>query len=220
MNWLKAPTPTVVGHALLDVSGVAGLGLALALVGLLVLWRRGIRDRAAWLGVWAFAPFAVSLLPSAMRPIFLDRYLIVAAPAFALLASVAVTGIGRRLRSVAGLAAVVATSFGLLAWYSTTSHGNWHGEDWRSAVATVLRREHEADAVVVADWSAAPAAEYYGAPATDTSTAASIWVLRWSETGRPLTMRERRSLGFGDSRLVESIPYGRRLSLQLWRKAP
>ena len=95
MNWLTAPTPTTVARAVLDISGASGLGLLLAVVGLVVLFyaRRG--DVALWLGVWAFAPFVLALLPSAVRPIFLDRFLIVAAPAFALLAATAVTGVGR-----------------------------------------------------------------------------------------------------------------------------
>jgi mannosyltransferase len=220
MNWLTAPTPTVVAHAVLDVSGVAGLGLLLAIIGLWVLHRARKANLAVWLGAWAFAPSVLALLPSTVRPVFLDRYLILAAPAFALLAAVAVTGVGRRLGAVAGLAAVVATSIGLIAWYSTGDGGNWRGEDWRSAVGTVLERRGEADAIVVAPWSAQPAATYYGARVTDVSNADSVWVLTWSETGDELKPDDRRALGFGDHRLVERLPFGWRVTAQLWRREP
>jgi mannosyltransferase len=216
MNWLKFPSAETAGRTLLDVSGIAGLGVLFAVAGLWVLRRQGRADAALWVGAWAFTPFLVALVVSVERPIYLDRYLIVAAPAFALLAATALLGSRGWTRSLAVTAVVVATSVGLVRWYGTADGGNWHGEDWRQAVATLLQRKGAADAVVVADWSAAPAARYYGANVTDLSEAPRIWVLRWSETGRPLTAEERSSLGFGGHRLVERIPFGRRLSLQLW----
>jgi len=220
MNWLEAPTPAVAAHALLDVSGAAGVGVLLAIVGLGVLHRARSLNLMVWLGVWAFAPFLLALLVSTVRPIFLDRYLIVAAPAFALLAGVAVTGVGSRLRAATGLAAVVATSIGLVAWYSSADGGNWRGEDWRSAVTTVLERRGENEPIVVAPWSAHPAATYYGAQVSDVSTADSIWVLTWSETGDDLHAADRRALGFGNHRLVERLQFGWRVSAQLWKREP
>ena len=219
MNWLKAPTAGEALRGLLDVSGALGLGVLLALLGLGVLARARRADPAVWLGVWAFAPFAVALLVSTFRPIFLDRYLIVAAPAFAILAAVAVLGVGSRWRIAVVLAVAVATAIGLVRWYGKADEGNWHGEDWRSAVHTVLERRGEADAIVVAPWSAAPAARYYGADVVDVSTADRVWVLVWSE-GKPhdFDSDERAALGFGDLRRVEKLPFGRRLSAQLWRR--
>jgi len=217
MNWLRFPSPETAAWAFVDVSGV-GLGALLAALGLWVLVRTGRRSEALWLGVWAFSPFLVSLAISTVRPIYLDRYLIVAAPAFALLGGLALMGVGSRARAV--LAAIVAAGacVGLAHWYAGAGDGNWHGEDWRRAVATALARKSDAGSLVVADWSAFPAAEYYGAHPRDTSTAASIWVLRWSEGARDLSVGERRALGFGDHRLRERIPFGRRLSLQLWQR--
>jgi mannosyltransferase len=219
MNWLKFPTPEVAVHALFDVSGAAGLGLLLGLGGLWILGRAGNRDLAVWLATWAFTPFAVALLISTVRPIYLDRYLLVASPAFALLAGVAVMGVGRRLRVVLALAALIATTIGLVQWYSAGDRGNWRGEDWRAGVRTVLERRDEADAIVVAPWAAASAAEYYGADVVDVSTADSIWLLVWSEAeSRDIEDAERQALGFGDHRRVEKLEFGRRLSAQLWRR--
>jgi mannosyltransferase len=220
MDWLKFPTIETTIRALQDVSGAAGLGVLLGLFGLWVLHRSGREDLAAWLGAWALSPFVVALLVSIVRPIYLDRYLIVAAPAFALLSAVAVIGVGNRLRTVVVLAAIVATSIGLVTWYVAADDGNWRGENWRGAAEMVLERQGEADAVVVVPWSSAPAATYYGAVVSDTSTAGSIWVLTWSETGDAITPAERRGLGFGGHRLVERTHFGRRVTAELWKRTP
>jgi mannosyltransferase len=218
MNWLKFPTAEVAVRALLDVSGAAGLGVALAVPGLWLLRRAGRADVAWWLGTWALSPFLLSLVVSIARPIYLDRYLIVAAPAFALLAGVTIAGLGRRLGAGLGLLAVAASIAGLVLWYSPAENGNWRGEDWRSAVETVLERRAESDAIVVAPWSAAPAASYYGVRVADVSAADSIWVLTWSETGDRIARSERNALGFGDHRLVERLQFGSRVTAELWRR--
>ena len=216
MNWLTAPSPATVAHAVLDVSGIAGLGVVFGVAGLFVLTRRLQRpDLAVWLATWAFAPFVLALLPSAFRPIFLDRFLILAAPAFALLAAVAVTGVGRRVGAAALVAAVAATSLGLVEWYGTSDRGNWRGEDWRGAVAYVRGRT-DGDVVVV-PWWANVAASYYGAKVAGTSTADSVWVLSFSDDGE-IPASERTPLGFGEHRLVESRTFGGQVRAQLWRR--
>ena len=171
-----------------------------------------------WLGAWAFAPFMLALLGSFITPIYLDRYLITAAPAFALLAGIALVGVGLRVGVILGAAAVIATSIGLAQWYSTAERGNWRGEGWKQAVGTVLERRAESDAVIVVPWWANPAATYYGARVDATSTADSIWVLVWSENGHDLPKAERQPLGFGEHRLVESRQFGWRVSAQLWKR--
>jgi len=219
-DWLDRPSPRVALDTLLDISGAAGLGLLLAVVGLVVLRRAGRKDLALWLGVWALAPFVLALAVSFVTPIYLDRYLITAAPAFAVLAGVAVLGVGRRAGVMLGVAAVVATSIGLVLWYAQADRGNWRGEDWRSAVRTVLERRSESDAVMVVPWWPNPAARYYGASPTGISSADSLWVLVWSEDGHGLPESERRRVGFGDHRLVERLQFGRRVSAQLWKRGP
>ena len=215
INWIQYPSPGEAAHALLDVSGAAGLGLLLASIGLRVLYRTERRELAVWLGCWAFAPFALGLVVSIFKPIYLDRFLIGAAPAFALLAAIGVLGLRPRLRLVAASAAVVATSIGLVLWYAPKDGGNWRGEDWRAASRAALA-EHGSDDIVVAPWWANPGAKYYGVPVRDTSLADSIWVLSWSEEGHRLPTSVRAPLGFGDHQLVEEQDFGWRLHLQHW----
>ena len=216
-NWLERPSPEVAARTLLDISGAVGVGLALAIIGLVLLRRQGRGGDALWLGTWAFAPFALALAASFIRPVFLDRYLITAAPAFALLAAEALFAVSRRVAGVLVAVALAATVAGLAHWYWIGGN-NWRGEGWRKAVATVERRAGPSDAIVVVPWWAAPAATYYGAHPEDTSSADSIWVLRWSEDGGGMTQAERSPLGFGDHHLVERHDFGRRVSAQLWRR--
>jgi len=216
-NWLQRPSPEVATRTLLDISGALGVGLALSIIGLVMLWRRDRVGQALWLGTWALAPFVLALVASLVRPVYLDRYLITAAPAFALLAAVAVFAFSWRVAGVLVAVAATATTIGLVHWYSTGG-SNWRGEDWREAVRAVERRSSPAGAIVVDPWWAAPAATYYGAHVVGTSTADSIWVLRWSEEGGAIAPAERRALGFGDHHLVERHDFGRRVSAQLWRR--
>jgi mannosyltransferase len=216
--WIPFPSAEYATRALLDLSGIAGLGILLAVVGAWMLWKAGDGQRALWLATWAFAPFVVAIVISLARPVFVDRYLIVAAPAFALLAALAIVGVAARLRVGVVAAVAVATAAGLVLWYSSSDDGNWRGEDWRSAVAFVNERTGDAGAIVVVPWWTHDAAEYYGAPASDTSTANAIWILHWSENGHEIPADVRKPLGFEDHTLVESRQFGWRVSAQLWKR--
>lgn len=216
MNWLTFPTAAEAVRAALDVSGAAGLGVILATIGVFALRRRGEHELMTWLGVWAVSPFALALGVSTVRPIYLDRFLVSTAPAFALLGAVGLMALRPRLKVVAMTAVVVATGLGLAQWYAPKDGGNWRGEDWRTATRTALELRAPGDDLVVAPWWAFRGARYYGAEPKDVSTANSIWVLNWSETGHELPATERSGLGFGEHVLVEKRDFGWRLQLQHW----
>jgi mannosyltransferase len=216
--WIPFPSVEYVLGSFLGVSGAAGVGLVLAVFGFWALRRGGSGGLASWLAVWALAPFVIALVVSIVRPVFLDRYLAIAAPAFAMLAAVAVVTVSRRVRIGMVCVTAAATAAGLAVWYSSAGDGNWRGEDWRRATTTVTARADEADAVVVVPWWAHDAAEYYGAEVTDISSADSIWVLHWSEGGPDLPADVRTSLGFGRHELAQRLQFGRRVSAQLWKR--
>jgi mannosyltransferase len=215
--WIPFPTWHIFTNAVLDASGAGWFGIVLAAVGLWVLLRRRERSLATWLAVWAFSPFIVAVVVSVAQHVFLDRYLIAAAPAFALLAAVAVTGVARRVGAGLVVVAAAATVVALVQWYSYGGSTNWRGEDWREASRYVTERSGGTDVVVVPWWSHA-AAEYYGTKVASLSTADSVWVLTWSETGHELPASIRRPLGFGEHRLVEEHRFGWRVSAQLWKR--
>ena len=214
--WIPFPSAAYVRGSLLGISGAAGVGLVLALFGLWALWRARERDLPLWLGSWAFGPFVFALLISFARPVFVDRYLVVAAPAFAMLAAVGLTSLAGRIRTGATLAVVVATCFGLVLWYQTTLKGNWRGEDWRAAASFVQSRT--GGDVVAVPWWTHNESDYYGLQARDTATADSVWLLSWSEHGHELSASQRQPLGLADHELVETREFGWRLTAQLWRR--
>ncbi len=220
VDWLTTPSPETAAHTFLDVSGAAGLGALLAVAGFVVLWRVGRSGVSAWLAAWAVAPFALALLALPLKPLFLDRYLITAAPAFALLGGVALGSLRVRPRTVCLAVVVLATALGLAQWYSSSEpNGNWRGENWRAAVHEILDRRDPEEPVLVVPWSVRQAAMYYGLEdPVATSAAPSIWAVTWSEEGRELTPEERSLVESGDRQLVERRQFGRRMTIQRWRR--
>jgi mannosyltransferase len=218
INWIEFPSAGGAVHAALDVSGAAGVGLLLAAAGVWLLWRTRRSELAVSLGVWAAGPFAVALAVSKFKPIYLDRFLSGAAPAFALLAAVALLGVRRELRWVGAAAVVLASVIGLAQWYGPKDGGNWRGEDWRAATRAIEQLRKPGDDFVVAPWWAFRGPKYYGGEPHDVSFADSIWVLNWSETGHQLPADERAGLGFGKHVLVETRDFGWRLQAQHWQR--
>lgn len=220
LGWLKAPSAEGAARTLVDVSGAAGLGVVLAVGGLVVLWRAGRGDVSLWLGAWAFGPFVMTLLAVPLKPLYLDRYLVTAAPAFALLGGILLAYLGSKLRLVAVASVALVSAIGLVHWYSQADPGgNWRGEDWRGAVRSVLERRAPDEPVLVVPWSVRQAATYYGATdAVATSTEPSVWVVFWSETEGEPTGVELSILRFGGRQLVQREDFGKRVSIQHWQR--
>jgi mannosyltransferase len=115
LDWIPAPTASRVAvqtwdwasrNPFLLLAGAAGAGALIAGVA-----PRIARWKAVLVCVWLVAPFAVTLLLSAIQPAFESRYLLTAAPALALLVGAAWATLPRRL-SLA-VVALVAVGAGL-----------------------------------------------------------------------------------------------------------
>ena len=219
--WIPFPSAEAVTRALLGVSGIAGLGVLLAVARSLDAASSREADLAVWLATWAFGPILLALVISIARPIFLDRYLVIAAPAFAMLAAVAVMGVAGRLRAGVVCRGRCArrrsgsrsgtrrqmTATGVARTGGAPSRRSW------SDAAMPTRSSSFRGGLTMRRSTTALAAD-------DVSTADSIWVLHWSEDGADLAGRRRRPLGFGDHVLVEKLQFGWRVSAQLWRRRP
>ena len=123
LQWLEGPSWGAILDVAMDVPGGLGLGLILAAFGVL---KAG--PHRELLVAWAIVPVALSLIVTIFDPVFLDRYLIVSCPAFAMLGGLALTsGLGVFRRPMA-LAFVALTAVALVLWYAPSGGDNWRGE--------------------------------------------------------------------------------------------
>jgi mannosyltransferase len=96
--------------------------------------------------MWLAVPVLSSLALSAVRPIFLPRYLIVVLPALVTLAALGIAALPLPALRAAAIVAIVAASIPWLVAYYGEDFKN--GEDWRSAVTDVIARERPGDGIV------------------------------------------------------------------------
>jgi mannosyltransferase len=182
--WIPELRYEYVRDVLYEVSGESRLALAVGAAALLVLVYEAVRlPGESWRFVlvasWLLVPLLLALGLSLVKPMLVDRYLIVGVPALALATAYAVSRLGRW----AGTVALI----GLLA-VSLTHVRDWYGslveQDWRGAVEYVERENQPADQLFVyPGWLAAPADYYAERPLeTDERLAGErAWVLTVSD---------------------------------------
>ena len=149
----------------------------------------GVRSAAPYrelLVAWAALPFAISLIASLYEPVFLDRYLIVSCPAFAILGALALVRGLRLLRRPAALAYAIATVLALAFWYAPSGGDNWRGEEVKAAATAMGERN---GATVKPVW-ALPGYLYYGGQPKRTG-----WVVVFSTPGQPPPSRAYATFG-------------------------
>jgi len=123
------------GWGLLPLSGLAGLGV--------LAGRAAGRTRGA-LALWALSPWALLSLLSLCRPLFVERYLIAALPAWFALAALGWERIPGRLPRALALALVLAP-MGVGLWAQATQPIK---SDFRSAARVVADRYREGDLIL------------------------------------------------------------------------
>ncbi len=215
-TWLEQPGIEAVVIGLVIVAGPPLVGLVLAGLGAVALSRSDTRWVAMFLCTWAAAPFVITIGLSFVEPLFLDRYLIVASPAFALLGGAALGAVRWRPAFVAALTAVVVVcALSLSSWYRSDG-----GENWRGAVAYLGETRTNGEAVLVAPFWARPSFAY-AAGALELSAQPSgspVWVLvRESDTDERVTLA-RSELGLDGYALSDERSFGRSLWVQRWER--
>jgi mannosyltransferase len=187
--WNVDPTFGSVSHALIELSGAFGVGLVLSVVALAF-----VKAERLLLASWAFTPLVLSVVATPVADIFVDRYLLVSTPAFALLVGMGVHHLRGwwRTGAVAGFAA--GTIVGLAVWYGPDGSQNWRGEDWRAATRYAMQH---GGARVYPDWTESAYA-YYGGIQRKTG----LDVL-WSENEEDFAGSWPLDVGFGDRLRVQ-----------------
>lgn len=108
----------------------------------------GARRNDAFVALWLFLPVAITVGMSMVRPVLVERYLVVSLPASVLLAARGLQYLWERLRPAAVVLAL------LIALYSASSlrfyfrHPEFDG-NWRGVVAYVLNYAAAGDVVVI-----------------------------------------------------------------------
>jgi mannosyltransferase len=147
------------------VLAVVAVGLAAA-VRVIRRERSTARGSTAALALaWLVLPFAAVVAVSAVKPLLVSRYLIVALPGFAVLLGLGLTRVSRgRVMLVAiGVAALIALGSSAYDQVWAARHAD---EDWRGIVETVDRHAGANDGIIVFPGTAAYGFGYYarGAP--------------------------------------------------------
>lgn len=167
LQWIPPPSPNELYEVARDIVGggvVAGVLAVLVLVAVVQCgqsFARARRSRAVWadgLGIlWLASPFVLSALISfTVKPIFLDRYLIVCTPAVALVAATVLVRL--RFRVVAACALTIVVIGSLVA--VDRNYGG-HRTDWRDAIAYFAAFATTSDGVVVCPARARLPVTYY-----------------------------------------------------------
>lgn len=158
LAWLGPPDAAQVTWVAWKLTGEAGwIGVGAYVAGMLLALPGGGGVR--FLLAWAVLPFAGLVVVSFVKPLFLDRYLLMIVPALVLLAATGMHRLPDRVRGVA-----VAALVGLQLAGVVRANGVPSIEDWRG-VGTMLRTDaRPGDAVACWVDFACVAVEYYAAP--------------------------------------------------------
>jgi mannosyltransferase len=157
LGWVQRPRGGMLVEIFGDLAGRGGRSLAVAyavLCGVALTTSRrtqppGTGRSARWSYLFVLAWFVVPVLGSfifsvVVKPVLVTRYLIIAAPALALLAAAGVSSVRPAQLRAAVLIAVVALEVrGLARWYT----GRYPKEAWRTATVALLASAHPGDVV-------------------------------------------------------------------------
>ena len=155
VNWIPRPGLRSAWRRASEIAGgaqprvILAVLVVVAIVGFVRVLVRTSRGRDVWAGAlgvsWLTVPFTFAFLISVtVKPIFVDRYLIVSVPALALVAATGVAAIRPRALAVAAVAVLVVVSIQEI-------RGDYAdpNEDWRGAAVFLAAHATSRDGVVV-----------------------------------------------------------------------
>ncbi len=160
INWVPQPALGEVIDFLRLLTGGGGIVLMVAYLVLAgaAFWRREEGEDAGkqnWslrlLGLWLVLPPGLTLLASAIKPIFFPRYMVMCVPALVILAGRGIVKLSRipAVKNWAAAAALVLV-LSMSAWGTRQYFVNLSDEtsDWRSAVAYILSHQRPGDGII------------------------------------------------------------------------
>ncbi len=124
-TWLTAPEPEELYNMVWRWSNAPVFAVALLLIIVIAAVRKGLRVPGMQMAVlWAFVPLLAMFLVSYKVPIFLDRYLVYAAPGFCLLSAVSLALVVKEgpWRWVPAAVVVAGMAFTFHPWLDTGLH--------------------------------------------------------------------------------------------------
>jgi mannosyltransferase len=139
-DWIPGTSWGRLRDAISELSGFNALALLAAAVGVAAIFSGRTPRAAPWKGTlliaWATAPIVGALLISIAKPMVTGRYLLVAAPALAILAAAGLVAIRPRWLAAAAVIVVLTVSGReILTWYDSVP------EDWRGAAQFAMKED-------------------------------------------------------------------------------
>ncbi len=186
-GWIAPTSPAAVLDAMTQVAGAGPLRLALSAVlivlSLVALGLASKRWPVGLLLAWVVLPFAGAILISLVSPVFLSRYMLLTAPAIALLAGAGLATLRPAPAVLVGAAILLTTAPTLIAHYD----GRY--DDWRGAAAYVATYARAGDRIVFDDpLGEKPFVIYLErnrhaplvtVPTQEASPASRVWLVFW-----------------------------------------
>jgi mannosyltransferase len=171
IGWIPAPRPqdlietlvnfTVGYTAPLRLWQWLGLGICMVFLILGLRSRWGVPSAKLLVALWAFLPMVLTFLLSLRRPVYLDRFLILSAPALLILIAAGVVSLRERYALVS--AALLVALFGFSAIRFCFQPGQ-EKEQWREAAAYLSRAAPDEAIIVRVLQIVVPLSIYYDGP--------------------------------------------------------
>jgi mannosyltransferase len=147
-DWIPPTSWHGLRLAVSTIAGFNALTLVAAGAGAVVIFSGRVPGAVRWKGdlllAWAVVPLAGALIVSILKPMLVGRYLIVSAPALALLGAVALSAIRPRWVAAGGtILLLLVSTREIVAWYASVP------EDWRGAAQFAAAEAHKGTTVAL-----------------------------------------------------------------------